>query len=242
MRAGIEARVVEWAPESASASAATALPRERHGDAPGRLRAPSASTKARRAIVKRAPLLRIGAGHLRGRIGAVSRGIEFELQRLRRHRHAGLELERPRVDAARQVPGQIIEAAAHLAVEIDQSTARRNPIENPSSQPERHAQDAPDAVKQARTRRTRIGYVAVGARRSLTDSPQMTAGRPSGIIPQSCNCASTVGTAMSQKSGPNLAYPGRLHRSGRPRADGERTGCDVRQAACPRCSRSALGD
>jgi hypothetical protein len=84
-------------------------------------------------------------GARRGVFG-VARRIQFDAERLRIHRRSRREFQRPRVDAARELPRQVVEAAAHLAIEIEH-VRHEEPDRDAEAEPERDAHDAPDRAQ-----------------------------------------------------------------------------------------------
>ena len=81
---------------------------------------------------------RVTAGQLCVGRAHVARGFQFQLKRVGRHRHADTHRQRARVDAAGQIPGQIVETRAHLAIQIHQ-IRRQKADGEPQRQPARGA-------------------------------------------------------------------------------------------------------
>ena len=135
---GIEARVIECRAGVGIGQRGDAVRGQGQVDAPLRLAAFGIHERASRDDEVSIRVLCESTGNLRRGVGLVTRRIEFEQQGLGRHRQTGLQFERTRVDAARQVPGKIIEATAQLAIEVDH-IQRQETGRQAQTEPERHA-------------------------------------------------------------------------------------------------------
>ncbi len=80
--------------------------------------------------------------HARHGVVDVARRVQLQLQRIGAHRQPRGELQRPRVDAAGVLPGQVVEAAAHLAVQIPR-VRHQESDRQAQADPERNPQHTP---------------------------------------------------------------------------------------------------
>ncbi len=96
-----------------------------------------------------AAILTEGARRLRAAVLAVARGIQLKQQGVERHRPADGEIKGPRQHAARYLPAQVIEARAHLAIELDHIGDKES-RQRAKRKPNRSAQPAPEKCQEGK--------------------------------------------------------------------------------------------